>query len=100
MDFYNEYRGALFHPGGFELTKYAVNYCDFGEGSVIADIGCGTGETSRPLEKEFPIRVLNVEPSIGMSEGNPDVIKSAAENEHTAWGYEVFHNHDSVSKNV
>jgi ubiquinone/menaquinone biosynthesis C-methylase UbiE len=80
MNFYDECRGALFHPGGFELTKYAVKYCGFGEDSVIADIGCGAGETSRLLEKEFPVRVLNVEPSIGMSKENPDVINAAAEN--------------------
>jgi ubiquinone/menaquinone biosynthesis C-methylase UbiE len=80
MNFYSECRGALFHPGGFELTKYAVKYCGFSEGSVIADIGCGTGETSRLLEKEFPVKVLNVEPSIGMSKGNPGVISAAAEN--------------------
>ncbi|TEB05024.1 hypothetical protein Psch_03787 [Pelotomaculum schinkii] len=39
MDYYTKCRGPLFHPGGFELTRYAVEYCQFPSGAHLADIG-------------------------------------------------------------
>lgn len=79
MGFYDSCRGALFHPGGIELTKRGIAACNFPQGAVIADIGCGTGDSAYIIEENFPVRVINVEPSAAMAQGNREVISASAE---------------------
>ena len=79
MGFYDTCRGDLFHPGGFELTKRAIEYCGLKQGAVLADIGCGTGGSARLIAENYPFTVLGVEPSAAMAGGNPEIINASVE---------------------
>jgi len=79
MDYYSKDRGPSFHPGGFALTKYAVDFCKFEKGAKLCDIGCGNGETKDRLENEYGYNVCGVEPSEAMGGGRADIIFAKAE---------------------
>lgn len=55
--------GATLRPGGFELTKKALSFCQFPAGSTVLDIGCGTGETVRFLIEEYGLEALGIDAS-------------------------------------
>jgi len=42
--------GSCMRPGGSLLTRRALEFCRLPEGSRVADIGCGAGETLEHLE--------------------------------------------------
>lgn len=78
-DFYDSFRGCAFHPGGWELTRYAVEKCRFDSGAKLCDMGCGSGCTLDRLS-ELGFCTVGVEPSAGMSGGRSDILHAAAEN--------------------
>jgi arsenite methyltransferase len=41
----HEVTGETIRPGGFALTKRAIEYCGFGKGARLLDVGCGLGAT-------------------------------------------------------
>jgi ubiquinone/menaquinone biosynthesis C-methylase UbiE len=42
----------LYRPGGFSLTREALDFCKFAPDSRLIDIGCGKGATARYLRAE------------------------------------------------
>jgi SAM-dependent methyltransferase len=42
-----------FRPGGFRITKKAMEIWKLPKGARVLDVGCGTGETAEFLEKEY-----------------------------------------------
>ncbi|MGE4484734.1 MAG: DVU_1556 family methyltransferase [Oscillospiraceae bacterium] len=80
MGFYDECRGPVFRPGGYALTRHAVNFCNFPKGAVLADVGCGTGDVMRQLRDDYGFSIIGIEPSEAMSGGAGDIIAADAEN--------------------
>lgn len=44
--------GQTLRPGGLDLTRRAVDICALAPGSVVLDVGCGTGATARLLASQ------------------------------------------------
>ncbi|NCB03516.1 MAG: class I SAM-dependent methyltransferase [Spirochaetia bacterium] len=57
-------------PGEFRITKEAVEFCNFPEGATILDIGCGEGDSSDFLSKNYKLKVTGIDI-------NPDTIEKA-----------------------
>lgn len=64
-------------PGGFRITKKAMETWKLPKGSKVLDVGCGTGETVEFLEKEYGFECSGVDLSMArIKEGktrNPDL---------------------------
>jgi arsenite methyltransferase len=58
-----EVAGDTLRPGGIELTKHALGFCDFSEGSRILDAGCGTATTARHLGQTRKLKAFGVDRS-------------------------------------
>jgi SAM-dependent methyltransferase len=58
--------GSFIRPGGLELTERAVEFCRFGPGSRVADIGCGVGGSLKYLRQALHIDGLGIEPSAAL----------------------------------
>lgn len=54
------------HPGGFPLTKALLDSVSPHEEEHVLDVGCGTGETSVYLAKNFNCHVVAVDKHPGM----------------------------------
>jgi len=50
-------------PGGLGLTEYALECCNFPDGSSILDAGCGTAATARHLVKGGRLAAVGVDRS-------------------------------------
>ena len=57
-------------PGEFRITKEAIEFCNFPKGSKILDIGCGEGDSSDFLSKNYELKVTGVDL-------DPEIIKKA-----------------------
>lgn len=55
--------GETLRPGGFSITKRAVEYTGLKEGSRVLDIGSGLGDTVNFLIKEYGMDASGLEPS-------------------------------------
>lgn len=55
--------GETLRPGGFSITKRAVEYTGLKEGSRVLDIGSGLGDTVNFLIKEYGMDAIGLEPS-------------------------------------
>ena len=53
-----------FRPGGFKITKKAMEIWKLPEGSEVLDIGCGTGDTVIFLEKEYGFECCGIDLSM------------------------------------
>ena len=51
------------HPGGFEITRRAFDFCTLPPGSKILDVGCGHGQTAAYLAETYGFRVTGVDNS-------------------------------------
>jgi len=51
-------------PGGFRITKKAMDIWKLPKGSKVLDIGCGTGETLEFLEKEYGFVCCGIDTSM------------------------------------
>ena len=54
---------GIIRPGGFGLTKDAVEKAGIKKGSRILDIGCGEGDTANYLTKELGMDVVGIDQS-------------------------------------
>jgi arsenite methyltransferase len=53
--------GKTLRPGGFEITKKAVDFCKFKAGDIILDLGCGKGATIKYLRDNYNIRAKGLD---------------------------------------
>ncbi len=53
--------GRSMHPGGLRLTNRAARLAGLREGMLVADIGCGTGETCAFLEEKYGLRAIGLD---------------------------------------
>ena len=64
-------------PGGFRITKKAMDAWKLPKGAKVLDVGCGTGETLEFLEKEYGFVCSGIDLSMArIKEGkdkNPDL---------------------------
>jgi ubiquinone/menaquinone biosynthesis C-methylase UbiE len=58
--------GPALRPGGLELTRRALSFCDLPAGARVADIGCGTGVTVHYLRRHCRLRAFGLDRSSGM----------------------------------
>ena len=58
--------GPALRPGGVELTRRALSFCDLPAGSTVADIGCGIGETVRLLKQQGRFKAIGLDRSSAM----------------------------------
>lgn len=56
----------MIRPGAFTITDQAMSVCGFNKGSHILEIGCGEGETTEHLEKEYGFQVTALDTSLEM----------------------------------
>lgn len=63
----NDIMGVI-RPGGFELTKEAIEKAGIKKGSKILDIGCGEGDTADFLTREMGMDVTGIDKSKDMIE--------------------------------
>jgi ubiquinone/menaquinone biosynthesis C-methylase UbiE len=57
--FANMAEGA--RPGGLQLTRRLVDYCNFDHRSIVVDMGCGTGTTVEYLRDVRGVHALGVD---------------------------------------
>jgi SAM-dependent methyltransferase len=55
--------GEFLRPGGLELTRRALSFCDLPAGARVADIGCGTGATTRYLQRSCRLEAFGLDRS-------------------------------------
>jgi arsenite methyltransferase len=58
--------GPALRPGGLELTRRALAFCDLPAGGRVLDIGCGTGVTVHYLRQNCRLKACGLDRSIGM----------------------------------
>jgi len=58
-----EITGETLRPGGYEITKEALSFCQFPKGARILDVGCGTGATVRFLIEAWGMDALGIDVS-------------------------------------
>jgi arsenite methyltransferase len=58
--------GAALRPGGIELTRRALAFCDLPAGARVVDIGCGTGVTVHYLRRHCRLKAFGLDRSTGM----------------------------------
>jgi len=63
---------CIVHPGGLELTKYAVDACDLAKAAKILDIGCGHGDTASFLRNDYGYSITGID-------NNAEAVKTAKE---------------------
>ena len=59
----HEVTGETIRPGGFALTKRAIEYCGFGKGARLLDVGCGLGATVEYLVDQHDFDVMGIDAS-------------------------------------
>ena len=64
-----EVTGPTLRPGGFSLTRRAVELCNLPAGALVLDIGCGLGATVHWLEANFGLKTLGLDASMTSSFG-------------------------------
>ncbi|RPJ75981.1 MAG: methyltransferase domain-containing protein [Desulfobacteraceae bacterium] len=58
--------GPALRPGGLELTRRALGFCDLPAGARVVDIGCGTGVTVHFLRRHCRLEAFGLDRSSGM----------------------------------
>ncbi len=58
--------GPALRPGGLELTRRALTFCDLPAGARVIDIGCGTGVTAHHLRRHCRLEAFGLDRSSGM----------------------------------
>ena len=77
--------GSCMRPGGPLLTRRALEFCRLPEGSRVADIGCGAGETLEHLEGAAIYRPVGLDYSEALLEeaiprlGSSRIVRGRAE---------------------
>ena len=60
--------GETVRPGGYDLTRRAVEFCGLATGSRLLDVGCGTGASVELLIGEYRLDAVGVDPTGKMLE--------------------------------
>jgi arsenite methyltransferase len=60
--------GDTLRPGGFEITKKAVEFCKFKAEDIILDLGCGKGATIKYLHDNYKIKAKGLDISKNLAE--------------------------------
>lgn len=68
LDLLAKYKVDGAHPGGFELTKKLLNRENIDSGTVLLDVGCGTGQTASFIAGHYPCQVIAVDINVNMLE--------------------------------
>ena len=53
--------GPVLRPGGLELTRRALSFCELPAGLPVADIGCGTGMTTQFLKRKRRLKACGID---------------------------------------
>ncbi len=61
LDLLARYNVGGSHPGGFYLTRKILGRETIDSGTVLLDVGCGTGQTSSFIAKSYPCTVIAVD---------------------------------------
>jgi len=61
-------------PGGFAITRRALDFCSFPVGSRILDLGCGSGATVQYIRQYYHFEALGLDKSIPPGHCSPDLI--------------------------
>ncbi|MCG8485369.1 MAG: class I SAM-dependent methyltransferase [Clostridia bacterium] len=60
---FENFTGDTIRPGGFELTRAAIHFCQFDQGACLLDIGCGKGATVEYMEKQYHYLAVGIDAS-------------------------------------
>lgn len=60
--------GDTLRPGGFEITKRAIEYCAFKDKDMLLDLGCGKGATIKYLKDNYNIAAKGLDISLELVE--------------------------------
>ena len=60
--------GETIRPGGYRLTKRAVDFCKLASADRLLDVGCGTGASVEFLIKEYNLAAVGIDPNLKMLE--------------------------------
>ncbi len=87
--------GDTLRPGGFCLTKQAVNSCGFLPGDRVLDLGCGSGATVELLVSQYELCAVGIDPSevllqIGKRR-NPEIELIRGRGEELPFPKDTFH---------
>lgn len=58
--------GGTLRPGGKELTRDLLDFCQFVPGSTMLDIGCGPGHSLEMMARNFGLCPTGIDPSPAM----------------------------------
>ncbi|HKM00998.1 MAG TPA: class I SAM-dependent methyltransferase [Sedimentibacter sp.] len=78
--------GDTLRPGGLEITKRALEYCNFNEDDMLLDLGCGKGATIKYLHDSYNIHAKGLDISKSLAEQakktneNSEIVISSGEN--------------------
>lgn len=53
--------GPAIRPGGLALTERALSFCSLARGSVVLDVGCGSGATVAHLRRQHGLRAMGLD---------------------------------------
>ncbi len=56
----------MYRPGEFKITDQGINIAKLKEGALVLEVGCGLGETTERLEKNFGLKVSPIDTSLEM----------------------------------
>ena len=56
-------------PGGFEITKKAIEFCAFKKEDMLLDLGCGKGATIKYLKDKYNLTAKGLDISFDLAQG-------------------------------
>lgn len=71
-------------PGGIELTKRALDLCNFASSAILVDVGCGIGESVNYINRQTDFKMTGIDNdqsavSLAIEEGNDCICCDATE---------------------
>ncbi|MEL7649342.1 MAG: DVU_1556 family methyltransferase [Sedimentibacter sp.] len=69
--------GKTLRPGGFELTKRALEFCRFTAGDKLLDLGCGKGATMKYISENYKIDICGLDISESLAAEAKEMNKKA-----------------------
>jgi len=60
-EFFDQLESGVMRPGGLRLTDKLSKKCQFKKGSLLLDIGCGTGRALEYLEKKYGVIGIGID---------------------------------------